>query len=63
MTPLSAAMALLLMPIQGLTDANQDWYAPPPVEVIEEELTLQELEFQIRYADELEDLKRARGSE
>lgn len=63
MIPLNAVIALLWMPIQSLTDANQNWYVAGPIEVIENEMTLEDVEFEIRYRKELEAFDRARGSE
>lgn len=63
MIPLTSAIALVLMPIQSLTDDNQDWYVQPVIELIDEELTLEDVEFEIRYRKELEAFDRARGAE
>lgn len=63
MIPLNAVIALLWMPIQSLTDTDQDWYVVRPVEFIEDEMTLEDVEFEIRYRKELEAYDRARGSE
>lgn len=57
MIPLTAILAFMLTPDWPLTDEDLDLYAYRPVEEISEDLSIEDLEFEIIYKDTLKKLE------